>query len=112
MALIPRRLVFRVLSQVLHGQSRAIGGRTAERSGDRRGPGAGEHAAEKDPKRSRKADDLRIQAPRANPWVWEIPHYQGPGLDAVLLGWLSVLALGHNEAKRGDRADCRSWRHG
>ena len=49
MALIPRRLVYRALAQVLHGQGRAVAGRTSERSGDRRGPGAREHAVEKDP---------------------------------------------------------------
>jgi hypothetical protein len=98
MVVIPRRLVFRVLSQVLHGQARAIAGRTAQRSGERRGLEAREHAAEKGAKRSNKADDLRIQAAELSRRVGDPSYYQGPGLEPALLGWLSVLAMASRTA--------------
>jgi hypothetical protein len=99
MALIPRRLVYRALAQALHGQARVVAGRTSERSGDRRSPGAREHAVEKDPKRSRKADDLRIQAGELTRRVGDPRHYQSPGLDPSLLGWLCALAIGYTQAR-------------
>ena len=51
------------------------------------------------PQRSRKADDLRIQAVELTRRVGDPRHYQGPGLDPSLLGWLCALAIGYTQAR-------------
>ena len=88
MALIPRRLVYRALAQVLHGQARTVAGRTAGRSVNRRGLAHQANAAAKEEDRHDQADDLRIQAGELTRRVGDPRHYQGPGLDPSLLGWL------------------------
>jgi hypothetical protein len=96
---IPRRLVYRALAAVLHNQARTVAGRTAKRSGDRRGERAEKHAAEKAPKRLSQTGDLRVQADELSRRIGDPRHYQGPGLDPAMLGWLSVLALGYTQAR-------------
>jgi hypothetical protein len=99
MALIPRRLVYRALAQVLHGQARTVAGRTAGRSVNRRGLAHQANAAAKEEDRHDQADDLRIQAGELTRRVGDPRHYQGPGLDPSLLGWLCALAIGYTQAR-------------
>jgi hypothetical protein len=100
MALIPRRLAYRALAELLHGQAGALEGRTAGLSGAGGGPAARAHAAAQLAARRRKAAELRYQAAELSRRVGAPECYQGPGLDPALLGWLCVLALGHTEASR------------
>ena len=99
MALIPRRLVYRALAELLHGQAGALEGRTAGLSGAHGGPEARAHAAAKLAARRRKAAELRYQAVELSRRVGAPECYRGPGLDPALLGWLCALALGCVEAK-------------
>ena len=99
MSTIPRRLAYRVLAQVLHGQARSVEGRTPRRSGDRRGPYARADAAAKGHDRSDQAAELRYQAQELVRRVGDPQYYHGPGLDPALVGWLSVLALGMTDAR-------------
>jgi hypothetical protein len=99
MALIPRRLAYRALAELLHGQATALEGRTAGRSGARGGPEARAPAAAKLAARRRKAAELRYQAVELSRRVGAPGCYHGPGLDPALLGWLCTLALDHAEAR-------------
>jgi hypothetical protein len=99
MTTIPRRLAYRVLAQVLHGQARAVEGRTARRSGERRGPQAQADAAAKGRDRSDQIAELRYQAQELSRRIGDPRYYHGPGLDPALVGWLAVLALGMTEVR-------------
>ena len=99
MAFISRRLAYRALAELLHGQAGALEGRTAGLSGARGGPEARAHAAAKLAARRRKAAELRYQAAELSRRVGAAECYRGPGLDPALLGWLCALALDHAEAR-------------
>ncbi len=99
MTTIPRRLVYRVLAQVVHGQARAIAGRTAGRTLKRRPEAHQGDAAVRQEDRHDHAHDLRVQADELTRRIGDPSHYQGPGVDPALLGWLSALALGHTAAR-------------
>ncbi len=99
MTTIPRRLVYRVLAQVVHGQARAIAGRTAGRTLKRRPEAHQGDAAVRQEDRHDHAHDLRVQADELTRRIGDPAHYHGAGVDPALLGWLAVLALGHTEAR-------------
>jgi hypothetical protein len=102
---IPRRLVFRALSDALGGQARhfaTLGERTARR---RAGAVTSEAKAFG---RGLRADRLRQQADHVGRWVGDPARYQGPGLDAAVFGYLMALAYSHAEARPELDAEVRS----
>ncbi len=99
MTTIPRRLVYRVLAQVVHGQARVVAGRTVGRSVKRRGLAHQANALAKEEGREDQSHDLCVQANELTRRIGDPSHYQGPGVDPALLGWLSALALGHTAAR-------------
>jgi hypothetical protein len=94
---IPRKLVFRILANVLGGHARQLAGR-AQGSVRRRGAQAVEGALSKGEQQQILASDVMSQADELGGWIGDDSKCSGPDLPAELVGHLCALALGHGYA--------------
>ncbi len=98
MTVISRRIVYRSLAHILHGQASTVAGRTVARSVKRRGPEHTANALAKEEGRAGQAADLRCQAEELTRRIGDSRYYQGPGLEDAVLGWLNALSVGDMSA--------------
>lgn len=93
---IPRRLVLRILADVLHSQLSDLERRTHD--SHRRRPHLDAPPVSTDLGRARRLTLLRNARNTLRQQAAEKETRQGPGMDAAVLGYLIALAYGHTEA--------------
>lgn len=98
MPAIPRKLAFRILSELLEGHSIAIETRTVD-SIRRRGAQAVEGAIRKESDRAVESAKWQKQSRELASWTGRDDRCKGADVAPELLGWLCALAVGHTYAR-------------